>query len=283
MILHYSDMQLPATTIPTFDLYGERSLLPDVLHCETIAARSARHAWHIRPHRHERLHQFLALTGGTATLQVDGRTVALDAAAVVNLPARTVHGFRFRADAEGVVVTMPVELVERPLARCPVLATPAVVIADARLTALFAEVALEHAGAGVARSTNLAALATLIAGRIADRLTQREAPSVAPLVRRFEGLVEERFGAHWTVARYAAALGVSSTHLSRVCRAATGTGASRIIEARTMKEARRLLAYTATTVMRVADELGYADPAYFTRAFTRSCGMTPTAFRAALR
>ncbi|MEQ1597626.1 MAG: hypothetical protein ABL985_21300 [Casimicrobium sp.] len=34
-----------ATAIQTFSLFGESTHLPDVLHCETIAARSALHDW----------------------------------------------------------------------------------------------------------------------------------------------------------------------------------------------------------------------------------------------
>jgi len=79
---------------------------------------------------------------------------------------------------------------------------------------------------------------------------------------------------------YARALAVSPTHLSRVARAATGVSAQRLIEARLMREARRNLAYTHLGVATIAYTLGYADPAYFTRAFTRDAGLSPRAFRA---
>ena len=49
---------------------------------------------------------------------------------------------------------------------------------------------------------------------------------------------------HWKVADYARALAVTPTHLSRVVRAATGEPASRLIEVRLMREARRHLVYT---------------------------------------
>ena len=47
-----------------------------------------------------------------------------------------------------------------------------------------------------------------------------------------------------------------------------------------MREARRNLAYTHLGVATIAYTLGYADPAYFTRAFTRDVGLSPRAFRA---
>lgn len=49
-------------TIRSYALFGESGDLPDVLHCETIAARSALHGWELAPHRHAGLHQLLLVT-----------------------------------------------------------------------------------------------------------------------------------------------------------------------------------------------------------------------------
>lgn len=275
--LHYSNMVDAA--VPAFDLYGEHAFLPDVLHCETIADRSMLHGWRIRPHRHERLHQFLHLAEGAAEVLL-GTERAMGADMVVNLPAGVVHGFRFAPGTAGTVLTLPVELIDQPLAACPVLARPALVSAGPRLGGLFGEVAAVFAGRSAARAPLLAALAGVIAARVAERITTAAPPAGSPLLRRFTDLVEAHYRDHWRVADYAATLGVSATHLSRVCRAETGAGASRVVALRLMKEARRLLTYTAHPVVRISGDLGFVDPAYFTRAFTRSTGMTPTAFRA---
>jgi AraC family transcriptional activator of pobA len=282
-VLHLSRMDAAGTqVIPTFDLYGERAQLPDVLHCETIATRSALHGWDIRPHRHERLHQFVLVTAGAAELLLDGGRVPLSLPRVVNLPPRTVHGFRFAPGTGGHVLTVPAELVEPTVAALPGLSAPGTGAADDGLVTLMGEAAREHAGLSPARASNLAAFAALVAGRTAATLADApaEARAGSPLVRRFEALLEAHFREHWSVAHYAAAIGVSPAHLSRVCRQATGQSASRMATQRRMREARRLLAYTPRTVAHIADDLGFVDPAYFTRVFTRETGMTPTAFRA---
>ena len=111
-------------------------------------------------------------------------------------------------------------------------------------------------------------------------LENADSESEAHARARFEALLEAHFRDHWTVADYAQALAVTPTHLSRVARAATGVSAQRLIEARLMREARRNLAYTHLGVATIAYTLGYADPAYFTRAFTRDAGLSPRAFRA---
>ena len=102
----------------------------------------------------------------------------------------------------------------------------------------------------------------------------------APLRARFERLLEETFRQHWSVSDYARALSVSPTHLSRVLRQATGLPASRAIEDRVLREARRQLFYTNLSIAEIAYLLGYNDPAYFSRVFARATGMAPSAFRA---
>ncbi|UOM35507.1 helix-turn-helix domain-containing protein [Acuticoccus sp. I52.16.1] len=276
--LHYSN--LDTARIPKFELYGERALLPDVVHCETIADRSSLHGWAIQPHRHERLHQFLHLAEGSATVLLEDRESTLLRAAVVNLPAGSVHGFRFVPQTKGTVLTVPVEALDATLGACPMLGTAAIVDAGPRLATLFGDVADEFAETRPARSQCLAAVATLIAARVAEQIAPEVGSEGSPLIRRFEALLETHYRNHWRVADYASALGISTTHLSRLTRAEMGGGASRVIEMRLMKEARRLLAYTAHPVGRIAVDLGFVDPAYFTRAFTRSAGMTPSAFRA---
>jgi AraC family transcriptional activator of pobA len=96
---------------------------------------------------------------------------------------------------------------------------------------------------------------------------------------RFQALVDLHFIDHWMVSDYAKGLAISPTHLSRMTRAATGRPASGLIEERLIREARRNLVYTNLTVSRIAYALGFEDPAYFSRVFTRATGLSPKAFR----
>jgi AraC family transcriptional activator of pobA len=78
-------------------------------------------------------------------------------------------------------------------------------------------------------------------------------------------------------------MAVTPTHLSRVLRAATGQPASRLIETRRLREARRQLAYANLQVASIAYALGYADPAHFGRVFSRIEGLSPRGFRGRLK
>ncbi len=289
--MYDSYMQPTATpyrgNILNYNLFGESAHLPDVLHCETIAARSVLHDWELAPHRHDRLHQLLLLTAGAGTVQIDGETRPLRPLTLVNVPPGDVHAFSFQRDTEGWVATLAAELldeilrgvgdVRRALARAFVVTAPD----DARL--LMAGIAREFAGRGAARALLLRGLASTLLG-----LAARHAPTVVQadaelteshLFARFQSLLEAHFAQHWRVADYAAALAVSATHLSRITRAATGRPASALIDERIMREARRYLVYTNQPVASITYALGFNDPAYFSRVFTRVSGLSPRAFR----
>lgn len=60
--------------IPTYELYGEDTPGPDldILHCETIPARSGLHGGVIAPHRHAHLYQLFFLGIGEVRMTLDG-------------------------------------------------------------------------------------------------------------------------------------------------------------------------------------------------------------------
>lgn len=99
------------------------------------------------------------------------------------------------------------------------------------------------------------------------------------LVARYAALLEREFRSGHGVADYAAQLGVTSTHLTRSCRASCGRPASELLSDRKLYEARRLLSETKFPVNRIAEELGYSSAGYFSRAFHAKTGKTPSAFR----
>jgi len=99
------------------------------------------------------------------------------------------------------------------------------------------------------------------------------------LANRYTALVERKYRSGANVGDLAAELGVTPTHLTRVCNRTCGRTAHALLADRKMHEARRLLAETKLPVQDVSASLGFASPAYFTRAFQGSTGKTPSDFR----
>lgn len=273
--------------IRSYTLFGESAHLPDVMHCETIAARSVLHDWEFAPHRHARLHQILLLESGGGTAQIEGTAFALESMSLINVPPGSVHGFRFTRGTQGYVATMADELVEELLAGSGDvrrdLRHARMISATAQTRQSIRQIWREFSGRSPARALVLRGLCATLLGLAARALADATASATGsqepPLLRRFETLLEAHFQEHWKVSDYARALAVTPTHLTRIARAATGEAISRLIDARVMREARRNLAYTSMGVSTIAFALGFSDPAYFTRAFTRTVGVSPRRFR----
>ena len=285
--LYISNMKNQLAKVQSFSLFGESTHLPDVLHCETIADRSVLHDWELAPHRHARLHQVLLVEKGGGSVSLDGKTQSLKPGCLVNVPPHHVHSFRFEKDTRGWVTTMADELLDELLVGVGTLRSEinhaCVLPADAFIKQAIHQIWLEFSAQEKGRALVLRGLSGVLLGWVARQLALNASGDVklhdSIMVQRFKALIEQHFTAHWTVAQYAKALSISPTHLSRLTRATNGISALRMIEARMMREARRNLAYTNLSVSTIAYTLGFTDPAYFSRVFTRDAGLSPKAFR----
>ncbi|NNE79123.1 MAG: AraC family transcriptional regulator [Silicimonas sp.] len=99
------------------------------------------------------------------------------------------------------------------------------------------------------------------------------------LAEAYTALVERDFRRADGVQHYASLLGVTPTHLSRVCRKVSGRPALDILTDRRHFEAKRLLKDTNVQIAVVAQQCGFASAAYFTRAFRARTGQSPSQFR----
>jgi AraC family transcriptional activator of pobA len=272
--------------IRTYNLFGEAGDLPDVVHCETIAARSRLHDWEFAIHRHARLHQILLVEKGGGQATLEGRASPLKAMRVVNVPIGHVHGFSFTPGTQGWVLTIAAEMLDEALTPAEglrrALAQSAVIGGNGQMRELMSQIFVEYAGRHFGRAHLLRALSAALLGLVARELadeTTAESAGSNRLFRRFETLLEQHFLKHWAVADYAAALAVTPTHLSRLTKAATGHAASGLIQERIVREARRNLVYTNLPVSTIAYALGFNDPAYFSRLFSAATGLPPRSFR----
>lgn len=290
---------MPPAAAPQVVAYREvRHFQPDDwLHYETIAVRGRLHDWTIPAHQHQGLHQIHLLAAGRVSANIDGTTHRLDAPALWMIAPGTVHGFAYAAESAGQQVTVPSPALTHALAPSPTLASRlahSIILDHTAVTPeveacaqLFARIADEFGQSRPGRAEALAALATLLVvwvlrqGGATHGPLQRQAARDA-LTHRYRSLIELHFRRQHQLAFYADAMGVTADHLSRVCRATTGQSALALLHDRMLLEARRALAFSGAPVEAIARELGFDDPAYFSRFFRRQAGRAPSRYRAAL-
>ncbi len=286
--------------MPAYALYGEAgeagAAAPfELLHVESIAARSRLHDWEIRPHRHEALCQLLLVRRGRVQAQLDAQSVLLRGPALVSVPALAAHGFRFSDDVDGEVFT-GVEAHWRSLLARDAALAPALL--QLRATALPARGAptrdvmqaaqalrgeIEATRPWRASAIDAALLRLAVALLRAWPGAAAPAASAAPRalghVQRLRALVDAQFRQQPGLDALAAQLGITPTHLNRACRQVLGHPALAVLHARLLLEAQRDLAYTTMSVQAIAMELGFCEAGYFARFFRRATGMTPSQWR----
>lgn len=272
--------------IPVFALFGETAPFPDIVHVERISDRAPAHGWRIPPHRHGNLAQLLLIEDGAAEARVDGRDLTLSKGDFLFVPAHSVHGYAFRPGTAGWVLSLPSALVAAGGARRPGLAAalrratggPA---GDrlVRLAGLLAEGSAETGRFRTELVLGLSgALLAALAGRAAE-LAPAAAPRRNPRLAGFDALIAAHMAEGWSVADYAAALSVSTGHLSRLCRHAGGLGAKAYLDQAVMEEACRLLAFTRLPVADIGYRLGFDDPSHFSKRFRAARAEAPTDYR----
>ncbi|HEY4973845.1 MAG TPA: helix-turn-helix domain-containing protein [Steroidobacteraceae bacterium] len=283
--------------VPAFFLYGEPLRAPDArtVHVETIAARSSLYDWKIRAHRHRDLHQVLIVWRGPIEAQLDGAKASLRGPAFVIVPPLTVHSFQFGKQTDGLVVTFAAglareifrdteclwEMLDRPAAAKFRRAQLAATDLEQLATMLLREFSRAATGRDSALHGLLTTLLTNVL-RISGG-TAKRSPSATvrerEMVARFRKAVERRYRGHVGVGAYAREIGTSEAALRKACVRVAGQSPTQLIHARMLIEAERQLRYTGMSITQIAYYLGFEDPAYFSRFFTKGMGASPRSFR----
>jgi AraC family transcriptional regulator, transcriptional activator of pobA len=247
--------------------------------------------WRVEAMRSLREPVLLWFTQGQGRITVAGTTRGYGPHQAVFLPPGVMHGFEVAPRVQGSVVFFGRDH-GLDLPSAPLFLRPREPGTQKELIGLLESIQRElettRPGAQKAAQHLLGLLSVWI-----DRQIERErgAPGTGPdalpgrplaaqrLVARYAALLERDFRSNRSVADFAAALGVTPTHLTRACRASCGRGAHQLMVDRLLFEARRLLAETRMPVKDIAQLLGYTSAGYFTRAFQKSAGQTPSGFR----
>ncbi len=240
--------------------------------------------WRVEAMRSYSRPVLLWFTRGSGRITVNGATRGYGPHNAVFLPPDTMHGFDMLGQVLGFAVFLPAD---------PALDWPEEDLhvrcregrLQAELTGLIEQ--LERASAAPDGETGqeLFHLAGLVSVWLKRRAAHdrpdatRDERAGDKLAAAYAALVERDFRLPRGVADYAGDLGVTPTHLSRVCRATSGRSALALLIDRRLYEARRLLRDTAVPIQEIAKSTGFGSPAYFSRAFKSEIGTSPSAFR----
>ena len=254
------------------------------------------------PHRHE-FYTIIWITSGNGTHQVDFNAYPATAGTIFFISPEQVHDLRMDGPHEGYVMLFTENFIERQqighrwvrdsgfFFRCDDVA-PMQLTAAADKTAMqeiMDKVEAEYRAKEVGYEDALGALLRLFlvhCARISGKnepIRQERVKAGPQTIRQFKDLLDSHFREWHKVADYARAMHLTPNYLNEVVSRETGKSTKEMILSRLILEAKRYATHSDMSVKEVAYQLGFTDPAHFSRVFTRQEQIGFSAFRDSIR
>jgi AraC family transcriptional regulator len=209
------------------------------------------------------------------------RTVPLDPACGVTMPAGAAHGARFGSSGARIVIVKPARE-----------ADPAARVCIDRLVEvrgrgfgwlawrLAAELRANDAAAPLAAQ---GFALSLLAATTRETRPERRAGRAPAWLSSAEELLRVRTGTRIGLGDLAAAVGVHPAHLARVFRSRHGVSVGEYARRLRLEWAAAELARGEMPLATISTQAGFADQSHFTRLFRQHVGTTPARYREATR
>ncbi len=285
------------TPVPRYYLYGDtlHDVELDFLHIETIRERSDKHDWTIRAHAHPDHVQLLLVESGGGTIRVEEKAYEIPAMSIVVVPRALVHEIDFTPGTDGTTITAAsayaTALAQGDNRFLDVLSEPQVYPITG--TGVSAEAVIDTFGwahreyiwsAPGRRAAIMAQFLRILVALLRLRSQRADAQIVTggrdyEILCRYRELLEKNYRTQKSIEFYADELGISAQRLNQACKTRGDKTSSELLHERMIIEAKRYLIYMEMSVAEVGYELGFDDPAYFSRFFSQRTGQAPGAYR----
>ncbi|AAV94945.1 helix-turn-helix transcriptional regulator [Ruegeria pomeroyi] len=232
---------------------------------------------------HDRGHHLLLwITRGQGTGLLDGGRIGFGTHNALFVPARHLMALDPGRGCLGQALLIPASSAI-PLPTRPLLLRIRAAADQGELTGLLDALSREQSGTRALSATAMESWAQLAAVWLRRQSDHDDLPRpgerARDLSRRYGARLVQAFDSGATVAEHAAAIDVSPAHLTRLCKTATGLGASELLHNRLEHAARGLICTSPAGLGDIARHLGFASSAVFGRFIRRRTGLTPGALR----
>lgn len=231
-------------------------------------------------------HALVWMTRGQGIAVVEGVRRGIGVHNALVLPAGTMFSLDAGKAGFGLVCEMPAQAAA-PIPDRPQHLRIRDVIGQNELTAIFEAMTREQNDARPFAEEAVDAQAALMSVWLRrSMLAHPEDPTPGAaerLVRAYAALIERHYTSTRSMADHARTLGVTPTHLTRVCRRLSGLSAAELLTHRSLHAARDLIEAGERPMSQIAADLGFGSAAYFSRFILHHTAKTPSDLRQAVR
>jgi len=282
--------------VPNYVLYGENESesFTDLLHIESIKARSLYHDWKFRSHMHHNLHQFFYIESGGGKALIENLEHSINNKMLIGIPPLSVHGFTFHPNTKGWVLTIPDAFLQDILKENilffenlnqVIIFQCKQQLASNEIEDILSAINNEYGTIDPTYIITLRSLISLLIAKVIkyNPLFVNQSVNTSSkkhiLLRSFQNSLNKNFKDRLSVADYASEINITPTHLNRICRSILSVSTSELIDERTLLEAKRLLIYTSVSITEISQVLGFCDPGHFSKFFIRKTQQKASDFR----
>ena len=256
------------------------------IHAAPLSRLAPHGAWQTGLAHARRDHLLIWITRGQGRICLNGEQRGFGPHSAIFIPAGTLWSAEFTRQCLGQFLSVTGPLLE-PFPETPLQRRLASLEEQARLTTLFEAITREQAAQAPLWRRAVHSYCELAAITLRRQSEPASPPGREPAARRlcraYCARVAELQGTLASMADHAAALKVTPTHLTRVCKAQTGKTAAALLTERQLHAARTLLITSDLAIRDIAAQLGFGSAAYFTRFISQHTGQTPSHLRKAER
>jgi AraC family transcriptional regulator, transcriptional activator of pobA len=281
--------------IPDYFVYGEpdRELDIGFFHVELVSQRHNLHRGEVGAHKHSQLAQITFWIKGGGTYHIEDKSWTFIAPAVSFVSSGVVHGFSVSKSADAIVLSVADDALKTIFLQNENARNLTCFVQKAgnktdwdNLGLLMKMTKQEHEkqhAFSASAMLHLMGLSLSLIARLCSTSEEVQNSHVQTLAERLRKLIDTRYRDNWTIAQYVSALGSTPHLLDKAARTSFGKPVKHFILERRLLEAKRLLKFTIRSSEDIAAELGFNDPAYFSREFKKHTSMAPGTWRKAIR
>jgi len=277
-------------------LYGDITHEPDAeyMFLEAIETRSKGFDWVIDQHIHSHLYQLFFVESGSVKFIGASEEALLQAPCILFVPPNTLHGLHYSTDVKGQILTLSENVVEMLFHQSSgVLMTleqlhlisfdeeNSMTFPDIMklLTTVGNELFADHTEKRLMLDAVLKQLLLVIyrisKNHVADFSNQNK---TLDYYARFQKILknENQIESIPTLARN---MGITPTHLNRICRKVSGKSTLTIVHEALVEKAKNYLVHTSYSVAEIAFMLNFEYQNHFARVFKKVTGVSPVLYR----
>jgi len=278
----------------------DRRFLDAAIHYDSLNSLASFFGRDMSVHRHAQHLQIHFIDSGDTHFHIDDKVFHVSGPSLFLTPPAIPHSFTTEQDVTGHVLTIHQSLIWQLFAQNPnqqhdLGLTQGVCLAESAIASeqqpiwhqikqLWLDLSVEWDNDFSQRSLALQNFVSLMLINIIRLNKEQVHSSVISnddirVYKRFSSEVEEQYKSSMTVPLYASKIGVSESRLNQICQRVSQSSPKQIIRERRIQEIKRMLTFTQLSITEISFEMGFSNPAYFSRFCKKELGVTPLDYR----